>query len=128
MKTEKDFDNLIAYIKNWNEIDGIKPCNEETFIKEFLNLINNYPDEMEVTFDGEGAYFGKQVTLEPFSYYGRPPIDLRFEVAYSKTLLKVYSANHNGFWYPEFLSIEKGKDEHNVIGQFYDFLKLIFGL
>lgn len=125
---EQDFEGLKEYIRQWNANYGLKACNEKTFIDGFLNLINNYPDDREVEFQGEGAYFGKQIQLLPFTYYGRTDGLLNFECAYSKTELRVYSANHNGFWYPEFLRIELGKDEYNIIGQFMDFLKLVYGL
>ena|SRR6186713_901255 len=125
---EQDFEPLKEYVRNWKAIDGLKPQNEPVFIEQFLKLINNYPDDREIEFQGEGAYFGKQMQILPFSYYGRTDGLLDFECAYSKTHLRVYSAHHNGFWYPEFIRVECGKDEHNIIGQFMDFLKLVYGL
>jgi hypothetical protein len=56
-------ENLKEYIKNWTIIEGNKPCNEDLFINEFIDLITNLSDDRDVTFDGDGSYFGKQVTL-----------------------------------------------------------------
>jgi hypothetical protein len=124
-----DKDALMAYVDNWAAIDGLKPCNEEEFIVLFYKLLAGFPDEREVSFDGEGSYFGKQVTLEPFSYYGRPPSQLRFEVAYSHGSIRVYSANHNGFWYPEFIRMSKGDVGFDSLkGVLFNFLEGVFGL
>lgn len=126
---QDDFTALIEYIDKWNAIEGVKPKNEPLFVVEFIKLLNNYPDDREVTFDGEGAYFGKQVTLEPFSFFGKSPRQLRFEMAYSDTLIKVYTATHDGYWNPEYLSM--GKDDVNfedVKGEVFKFLHRVFGL
>src|SRR4051812_12696399 len=102
-----DFKPLIDYIDNWNLIDGQKPNNEPTFLIWFVKLIQNYPDDREISFDGDGSYFGKQVTLEPFSFYGKSPRQLCFEVAYSNDNICVYKKDHHGFWTPCFIAMDK---------------------
>jgi len=101
-------ENLKEYIKNWTIIEGNKPCNEDLFINEFIDLITNLSDDRDVTFDGDGSYFGKQVTLHLNSgvWIGDPLV--YFEIAYSQTQISVYKANHEGFWVPEFISMYNG--------------------
>ena len=126
---ESDFEKLKQYIRDWNAIDGIKPQNEPLFMFEFVKLLQNYPDEREVEFDGEGAYFGKQVTLLPFSTWGKQSNELNFEVAYDKSEIRVYSGRNNGFWWPEFIRITNVDPDFKPL---YDvligFLKNVFGL
>lgn len=125
----KKFEKLIEYVDNWNAIEGIKPKNEPLFVIEFAKLIENYPDEREVSFDGEGSYFGKQVTLEPFSFWGKAPRQLSFEVSYDENNISVYKKDHHGFWTPEFLYMKKGDvDFEDVKKLLFDFLLKTFGL
>lgn len=127
--TEKDLQPLIDYVSNWNNIEGIKPQNEKKFLDYFLLLIKNYPDDREVVFNGEGSYFGKQITLEPFSYWGRPNHLLCFEVSYNENKISVYSASNCGFWVPEFISLSKGDDLFEEVKKvLFDFLYVVFGL
>lgn len=127
---QSEFEPLIQYVKNWNSIDGLKPNNEPEFINEFIKLIANYPDDREVEFDGEGAYFGKQVTLRPFSYYGKGPRELEFEMAYSPDYISIYTANHHGFWNPEYVKVDRKM--HTAFYEIYPvlmtFLKGAFGI
>lgn len=122
-------EQLRDYIKNWIAIDGQKPRNEDLFIDEFIKLITNLEDDRDIQFDGDGSYFGKQITLHLDSgiWIGDPLI--HFEIAYSQTEISVYSAKHNGFWYPEYLSIS---NEHprfkEVINPFFKLLYRVFGL
>lgn len=127
MKT--DFSKLIDYVDNWHKIEGIKPSNEPLFVLEFVELLKNFPDEREITFDGEGAYFGKQVTIEPFSFYGKSARQLAFEIAYSNDIIRVYNADHHGFWNPEFINMDKSNiDFEDLKRELFDFLTKIFGL
>lgn len=127
--TEKDFQPLIDYVSNWNSIEGVKPKNEKLFLDYFLLLINNYPDEREVNFDGDGSYFGKQITLEPFSFWGRGNQNISFEIAYNDNNISVYTKNHNGYWTPEFISMTSDNDRFNEVKKcLFDFLYRVFGL
>lgn len=124
----EQFKELISYVKEW-ETKDLKPCNEEVFIKEFLYLIENYPDDREITFDGEGSYFGKQITIEPFSYFGKAPRELNFEISYNENNISIYSGNHNGYWFPEYLSIHRSHpDFEEIQTKLYRFLSKVFGL
>jgi hypothetical protein len=125
---ESDFKQLSEYVSEWRTKD-LKPCNEKVFINEFIKLIDNYPDEREVTFDGDGSYFGKQVTLEPFSFYGRSDRNLAYEVAYSNSTIRVYNADHHGFWNPEFISMDSSHEDFTRLkDSLYKFLTTVFGL
>jgi len=127
--TQQEFQPLIDYVDNWDKIEGVKPKNESEFIINFFKLLQNFPDDREITFDGDGSYFGKQITLEPFSFYGKSPRQLRFEIAYSKDRISVYTANHDGYWNPEFISIDNTKPEFTQLkSDLYKFLTRIFGL
>lgn len=129
MKHESDFDPLADYITNWKQLDGLKPSNEPIFIEWFIKLLENYPDDREVEFDGEGAYFGKQVTLKPFSFYGRTSGVLDFEIAYHPDLISVYTAHHHGFWNPEYIKMDKSHNDFSYLHScLINFLKTVFGL
>jgi len=129
MKNE-DKDALIQYVDQWNAINDIaKPQNEKTFIDLFYKLFLEDYDDREVEFNGQGSYFGYQVTLYPDSMYGKTHRNLKFEVAYNKENISVYSANHNGFWYPEFIRLKKGDPEFDaLILAWMNFLTCVFGL
>jgi hypothetical protein len=127
MKNE-DHQQLIAYIDKWNAIDGVKPCNEKEFIDLFYKLFLDY-DDREIEFNGEGSYFGKQVTLMPDRTWGKTHRNLRFKVAYSMDKISVYSANNEGFWCPEFIRLTKGDNEFDaLILAWFNFLTGVFGL
>lgn len=129
MKTQEDFKELIEYVDNWNAVQGVKPCNEQVFIEWFLMLIQNYPDYREVSFDGEGSYFGKQITLQPFTFWHRGPRQLAFEVSYSKDEIRVYKADHNGFWQPEFIAMRADNKSFECLKtELFNFLTNVFGL
>lgn len=126
---ETDFETLKQYIREWNDIEGIKPKNEPLFMTEFVKLLQNYPDERDVQFDGDGSYFGKQVTLTPFSFWGKTSPELNFEVAYDKSEIRIYSGRNEGFWWPEFVRITNVDSDFKPL---YDvligFLKNVFGV
>ncbi len=121
-------DKLKEYIKEWRAIIGIKPMNDVVFIEGFCTLLNGLETE-DLSFYGDGAYFGKQVIIEYNNNYRYPDGDLRFEVAYSKEQIRVYTASHEGFWTPEYIRLCKG-DEHfeKVKDTLYSNLIRLFGL
>lgn len=129
MKKE-EFEPLIQYVKDWQKTEFVKPQNEQLFIDGFITLIKNYPDDREIEFNGEGAYFGKQVTLSPFSYYGYTSCDeLMFEVAYCEDKISIYTAHHYGFWSPEFLRMDKTDNRFSELKtELFKFLSNCFGL
>ena len=122
-------ENLKEYIKNWIAIDGQKPCNEDLFVNEFIDLITKLDDERDISFDGEGSYFGKQITLHLNSgvWIGDPLI--HFEIAYSQNQIRVYTANHHGFWNPEYLSMSNEHPRFEEVKKpLFKLLYKVFGL
>ena len=122
-------EKLKNYIQNWSKIEGIKPCNENEFIDEFIKLITSLDDERDISFDGEGSYFGKQITLHLNSgvWVGDPLI--YFEIAYSQSEIRVYRANHSGFWTPEYISMSSKHPRFEEIkNPLFELLKRVFGL
>lgn len=122
-------EKLKEYIENWISIEGLKPCNEELFINEFINLLNTIDDDRDISFDGEGSYFGKQITLHWNSgvWVGDPLIN--FEIAYSQSSISVYTANNHGFWTPEYLSMtSKDARFDEVKTALFKLLYRVFGL
>lgn len=118
-----------AYIQNWNKIEGVKPCNEDDFIAGFIMLLNSIDDHRDIDFDGEGSYFGKQISL----CYGQgvwiADKDLSFEISYSKKQIRVYTKNHNGFWRPEYMNIDETHPKfHQVKDILFNLLREVFGL
>lgn len=101
------FKELEKYLKNWFNLQGIKPKNEPEFIENFIKFIS--PDNFEnlqFNFDGDGSYFGKQISIQMYSF--RTNTSLMFEICYSPNKISVYNGNHNGFWTPEYIELEKG--------------------
>lgn len=105
---------LRIYVQDWNAIkQERKPENQESFISLFLDFLIKC-DNDNITFDGDGAYFGKQITIDNGMPYTNDP-QLCFEVAYSKDKISIYTGNNNGFWYPEYVQITKDHSEFNRI-------------
>lgn len=109
------FEDLKKYIKEWNYFEGIKPQNDTNFIKMFIDFISKIDDSNDIEFDGDGSYFGKQVSIVYNRHYNCD-FYLNFEVAYYKSKISVYSGKHNGFWTPEFIIIDS---EHEFFEQLY---------
>ena len=101
------FKELENYLTNWFNIENIKPKNEPVFIQEFIKFISpeNF-ENLQFSFDGDGSYFGKQITVSIFNNWNSGYL-LQFEICYDYKKISVYNANHNGFWTPEFIDIEK---------------------
>lgn len=119
--------DLEAYIKEWNRYDQ-KPCNENVFIDLFIKYINSIDNSNDVKFHGDGAYFGKQVSIYKDSNYFGSGL-LHFEAAYNKEAIRVYTGNHHGFWRPPYMDLgEKHERFNEVKSIFFPFLRKIFGL
>jgi len=113
--------NLTEYIKNWNLIENIKPENEEIFINNFIEMCKNIDDIRDIDFD-EGSYGGKQIRIIlDNAYFGDPYINFEI-VYYTNERIVVYSGNHNGYWVPEFIDIDKNHQK------FIDLQKSIFDI
>lgn len=123
-------EKLSEYITNWHKLDNHdRPHNEEVFIDEFVDFIKDPLVEQLVTFDGDGSYFGKQITIESNSGFGDPinPVDL--EIAYSRDEVIIYTANHEGFWVSPYLSMDINHKRFNrVMVPFFNMLHKVFGV
>jgi ribonucleotide reductase beta subunit family protein with ferritin-like domain len=101
--------NLIEYIREW-KTNKIKPENEETFITLFLEFIENFDGHFQ--FDGDGAYFGKQIVI---SRHNMGYDELTFEIAYSSNSISIYTGHHSGFWTPEFIQMTDSHSDFKKI-------------
>ena len=116
---------LKEYIENWNAVDGIKPDNDEVFIKGFIKYLES-EETKEVTFDGDGAYFGKQVSIQP--YYSYFPEQYQcYEIAYGDGKIVIYNGMHNGFWVPPYATLKEGDEYYDMVCKsFFNLLKKTF--
>lgn len=102
------FEILTKHVADWGSVEGIKPLNDERFIATFLICLRA-ADYEDFCFDGDGSYFGKQVTWSVGSgHWIKLDRNLNFEIAYSESQIRVYSANNNGYWVSEYISVTKG--------------------
>lgn len=98
---------LKDYIAKWNENEGKKEVNNKEFIANFIGFIKSKgKDHFE--FNGDNDYCGHTAIVyddnPKYCYHGT----MAFEFAYSATFVKVFNANHNGFWVPEFIDLQGG--------------------
>jgi hypothetical protein len=111
---------LKEYIENWNSIKGVKPENESEFVSLFCDFL--FEADLYMEFDGDGAYFGKQISIHENSYFSDSVFN--FEIAYSNENISIYSGNHNGFWVPEYVSMtSEHKDFSNLKNSIMYFIK-----
>jgi hypothetical protein len=87
------------------------------FFKSYTN--SSTRDNRDIQFDGEGAYFGKQISIREGSAnrYGMHTYETevtQIEVAYDFVAgnICIYSDNHNGFWVNPYLSITQYHSEY----------------
>lgn len=93
------------YLKKWQLAESPKPCNDREFVGQFLDFIKSRP-YCNWEFDGDNGYCGSTATVyedDPRYCMGRA---LAFEFAYGQNFVKVFTANHNGFWVPEYINLE----------------------
>jgi len=99
----------------------------EQFFMSFFAYIDCL-ESNDFAFNGEGSYFGKQVTISEDNPFARDYL-LEFEVVYDKCNIVVYTANHNGFWVKPYSSI---KSDHPKFNNYHNMLVSIlrskFGL
>jgi hypothetical protein len=99
-------------------------------IKFFIDFFTAYTfspkaDKRDIEFNGEGAYFGKQITIREGSAnrFGWNDIGevTEVEVAYDFTSghICIYTANNDGFWVKPFLEL---KDTHSEYPKLKDAL------
>lgn len=118
---------LINYIRDWKNSPSPKPINDDVFLFHFIAWIKSEKNMLEFEFDGAGAYFGKQITISRFNNYGYDI--LRFEIAYTNTIIKIYDGNNEGYWVPEYVDINV---DHQLFKELketlFDFIKYHVGI
>lgn len=119
---------LESYIQNWQEAEGIKPINEQVFYDLFLEFIKTI-DANEIDFDGNGSYFGSQVSIYKDRNYTYRPY-LYFEISYEiDHKISIYTGVHSGFWTPEYIRMTPDDDRFNLLqSTLIDSLAKAFGL
>lgn len=101
------------YLENWNNHKSPKPVNDENFISEFKEFMRS-KNKDHYHFEGENGYCGFTATLhevEPAFQFSRC---MSFEFAYGADFVKVFTAHHQGFWVPEYISL-KGEDAQEIL-------------
>lgn len=116
---------LIDYVADFKNIpSGKKPCNEQVFIDMFIKFLD--PD-LCFEFDGDGAYFGKQITISRSPYMGYDA--LTFEIAYSNNTIRIYDGNNNGYWVPEYVNMTHTDERFdNLKNILFNFIKQQIGI
>ena len=104
------FEELKKYIQDWQKVENIKPKNETKFIKLFISFLEQIEDDRDIEFEGEGAYFGKQVSIGLHRATAGTDQYLDFEIAYDNKQISIYTGKHEGFWTPEYVRIDR---QHN---------------
>jgi len=106
------------YLDWWHKQEGQKPVNDKQFINDFIEFMKS-KDKDHYEFDGENYYCGFTAIVydeNPNYCMGR---SLAFEFAYNKDFVKVFTANHNGFWTPEYIDL-KGDDANPILAVLKD--------
>jgi hypothetical protein len=117
------------HIKEFIEITskGEKPEVDEEFIYSFTEFLSLRIEDLDIIGVGEGAYFGKQIVVAENTPFANDSTDI--EIAYDKNNIVVYTARHNGFWVPPYISI---KSDHPLFGHvrtnLINFIKVKMGL
>lgn len=95
------------------------------FFTDFFKAYTFSPkmDRGDITFDGDGAYFGKQISIREGSANRFVPTTevTEIEVAYDFTSghICIYTDNHQGFWVKPYLEL---KDTHSEYPKLKDAL------
>ena len=127
-KMKNKFMALREYISNWHKIEERPPHNETAFIDGFIEYTKEAREDIDFSFHGDGAYFGKEICL---LYQQGTCIDfeLSFEIAYCSEQISIYRADHGGCWQPTFLSMgEEHSRFEEVKSALYDLLYYFLGL
>lgn len=108
-------DSIKYYIEKWNDFE-LKPKNEPDFLKPFTAWARiQKRDNWEFT--GENGYCGYTASVcdGPYGFRSwNSNHDLEFEFAYGRGFVKVFTANHNGFWVPEYLDL-RGEEASELL-------------
>ena len=94
---------LNAYIEQWSKIEP-RPVNNPDFINAFTEFLKSR-DKDCFEFSGDNNYCGHTaIVYESYAPYCCNTVNT-VELAYGKEFIKVFTANHNGFWVPEYISL-----------------------
>ena len=96
------------YLKTWNEAENPKPCNDPVFIKMFVEFIGDRGSD-HFEFSGDNGYCGYTAVVyeeDPRFSWGR---GISFEFAYGLDFVKVFTAQHCGYWVPEYINLQGGE-------------------
>ena len=89
-------------------------------------------DDIQITFDGDGSYYGKQVTIKDGEYaLYYDPNALSFEIAYNIENIVIYTSRHNGFWVNPYFSISSDEDASQFYWVYFNLMghfKKLFGM
>lgn len=108
-----DIGEIKKYIDEWEYIDGVKPINDSTFMYNFMGFIKD-SDIDQWNFSGENGYCGNTAKVQEHPSYV-PLQGFGFEFAYGANFVKVFNANHSGFWVPEYIDL-KGDESLVLLG------------
>lgn len=109
-------------------VERNSPNNDQyKFFELFLVYIKSLTSN-DFTFDGEGSYFGNQITVCQKLRFGGISL-LDFEVAYDDNQIVVYTANHHGFYVRPYCCIKNDDSRFNVfLKEFKNTIASKFGL
>ena len=114
-------------LKMTHEFNSGHEINQNDFFPDFLAYIDTLSSN-DFVFNGEGSYFGKQITVIEDNYFAREDL-LCFEVAYDNTQIVIYTANHNGFWVKPYCTVNHDNTMFKAFYRiFVNIMKDKFGL
>jgi hypothetical protein len=130
---------ITQYLNDWKDVNSkhFNVENDPYFINAFIDFLEEYSADdlqegIELTFDGSGAYFGKQfiITLKDNVFNSRNDVKtFGFEIVHDKNKIVIYTNKHNGFWVAPYISMDY---THRKFKELYtawtDFLRSNFGL
>lgn len=104
------------YLKYWDSVDGLKPQNEEIFIKLFVEFMKN-KDAEHYEFHGDNDYCGYTAIVYdiiPRHAFGSDNFGFEFAYSEDEEFVKVFTSYHRGFWSPEYIDL-KGEEAQDIL-------------
>ena len=96
--------SIEEYIKKWDGFSGEKPINDPEFISLFIDFIKDKAGEY-FEFEGDNGYCGHTALVYEVPIAHAFTRVMGFEFAYGLDFVKVFTAYHEGFWVPEYISL-----------------------
>lgn len=106
--------NLESYVKNWESIEGAKPCNEKVFVDGFIDFLGSLDDVRDLEHEGNNYQEGQQLVICKDATYS-PNLNLHFEINYCPKFIKVYRANHDGYRVAEYLDMKRNHPRYSEV-------------